>query len=397
MNECSTVPKEVMDLLAGLRDGKKDRKIRSIIMNDNLIIEFARREISKSNKGSESHPQIRQRLRELARLLEVLRNVTGNENRPFSSFLRPSDWSLILEKIRELCFSDDKSFNDKNTLSSMLGFSVKKIAQSYLTICETSNVTLQNEKAKEVKVLLDIYNRDYSVEIRSRALKNKNDAHAEKPLKMPNNSDIMKFYQGLRSEIMNLFEKMSEKYDNELYRPLLKAVLVYLVSYNRRRAGEFARTKLTDFFKAKNNFYGKHEELLANLDQIERSMSDYHMILKLIGKRGRHVSALVPKWIQPILDFLVSKRALANVPDENPYLFPTMSTNNYIKPYADFCRYSEKFDLEDPESIRSTKLRKAFATSLQVLNLEKFELEKVANFLVSLNFIQLFFVEFFYV
>lgn len=84
------------------------------------------------------------------------------------------------------------------------------------------------------------------------------------------------------------------------------------------------------------------------------------------------------------MDILVENRKAVSVNTENKYLFaaPTRGSTNPLRGYQCMVDVVNRVDgLERPELIKSTKLRKYMSTVAQIANLEKNEIEWLANHL----------------
>ncbi len=71
------------------------------------------------------------------------------------------------------------------------------------------------------------------------------------------------------------------------------------------------------------------------------------------------------------VDFLIKKQSEVGILDENPFLFARIGTRTNI----------HESKANNPELLRSTKLRKHVATLCQLLDLNNQELEQVACFM----------------
>ena len=142
-----------------------------------------------------------------------------------------------------------------------------------------------------------------------------------------------------------------------------------------------AKTKLTDYEKAKQHDYGKEEEILSKCDKLDRYLAKKNMVMKIWGKAYHHLTVLVPKQLEEAIDVLVAHRAETGN-QESSYLFP--SKNSPVKcmdPWAPFRELSKQYGLKNPDLMRGTNLRKAFATSLHCFNMTPSEMKKAASFM----------------
>ena len=81
------------------------------------------------------------------------------------------------------------------------------------------------------------------------------------------------------------------------------------------------------------------------------------------------------------MDVFVASRDTVSVPASNPYFFATQSAYGYLDNWHVMSDMTKAANLKRPELITSTKLRKYVSTVAQIIDLEKGELEWLANHL----------------
>lgn len=81
------------------------------------------------------------------------------------------------------------------------------------------------------------------------------------------------------------------------------------------------------------------------------------------------------------IDLLLKRRAEAGIPSDNPFLFARPGALTNIRGCDSLRKYAEDSKAENPELLRSTKLRKQVATLCQLLDINEQELEQVARFM----------------
>lgn len=87
------------------------------------------------------------------------------------------------------------------------------------------------------------------------------------------------------------------------------------------------------------------------------------------GKRGRKVPILLLERTKASLDFLVEKRSEVGILEENPFLFARLGTTTNLRGCDCLRKFAEESKANNPELLRSTKLRKHVATLCQLLDL----------------------------
>ena len=77
------------------------------------------------------------------------------------------------------------------------------------------------------------------------------------------------------------------------------------------------------------------------------------------GKRGRHAPCLIPRDSRNAMEILVKQREKAGVLSTNPYVFALPNKpDSYLDAWKALNDFVKSADLEMPEFITSTKLRK---------------------------------------
>ena len=96
-----------------------------------------------------------------------------------------------------------------------------------------------------------------------------------------------------------------------------------------------------------------------------------------LGKCGTHVSCLISRLVEEALD-LIMKHRDKFVRKGNRYLFHN-SVGGFIRPWKHINQCAIEFKLECPELIKSTNLRKHFATAIQMANLNENQMRQIGK------------------
>jgi len=107
--------------------------------------------------------------------------------------------------------------------------------------------------------------------------------------------------------------------------------------------------------------------------------------VEIKGKRGRKVPILLTKEVKEAIDVLVKRRSEVGINPENPYLFAATGNGSlgHLRPWECLRKVAtcEELNLEKPEAVTSTRLRKYVATVSQILDLQENELDWLARHL----------------
>ena len=102
-------------------------------------------------------------------------------------------------------------------------------------------------------------------------------------------------------------------------------------------------------------------------------------IIEVTGKKGRLVPILLTARMKSAFDCMVGLRKKMGLSQGNAYAFSTQKGRFYLRGWDVLTELSGKYQLENPEAIKSTNLRKHVATMSQIMNLADNELDIVAK------------------
>ncbi len=75
-----------------------------------------------------------------------------------------------------------------------------------------------------------------------------------------------------------------------------------------------------------------NQEIFESLTDIEKKLAESHVLIKIKGKRGKHVPCLLPSDAKGAMDVLALKRHKLGIHKENPYFFATPTKTNELLP-----------------------------------------------------------------
>ena len=113
-------------------------------------------------------------------------------------------------------------------------FKMKKV-----TLAVWTDLSAQGDEqgAKDADTFLTMYERNFHRQIGSQTLKGQNEKKAQKPPKVVKHEDIRKLNFGLLRLIQEALDAFRENPTEANYFKLSKLILVFLLIYNRKRAG----------------------------------------------------------------------------------------------------------------------------------------------------------------
>lgn len=188
-----------------------------------------------------------------------------------------------------------------------------------------------------------------------------------KKVELPLPSDVKKLSDYLKVEIES-FDKGNLTYENfKKGSTLTEAVLI---TYNRRRPGEIQAMRLVDYHNRKTGIdLGVGGEIVKSLSEFERKLVEEQDVIEIRGKCGKCVPVIIPKHVRGILAHLCNQsvRAAAGIPDSSVYIFAT-NRAGVFRGYDSVQFVTQNADLQFPERIRGTNMRRLMATLCQALD-----------------------------
>lgn len=190
-------------------------------------------------------------------------------------------------------------------------------------------------------------------------------------------ADIISFNKHLSNEIDQAIAKIDAGFDKKAYETLLKATMVQIMAFNKKRVGEIQRFLISDYSKKQS--IQKDSELYQSLSLQEKAVSARYSRFETMRTKGRGVPVLLgSKQVKIIDDYIIKFRENTHVTSNNPYIFAKYeSTYDCCKCVREFAHAS----CSNPELISGTKLRKHLATFTQTLQLTDSEMQMIADFM----------------
>ncbi|KAJ4945769.1 hypothetical protein JOQ06_023447 [Pogonophryne albipinna] len=259
----------------------------------------------------------------------------------------------------------------KPSTAVKIGFSLKGATESWIGHCLMTSDVVTEKKAKKFKQLLD---NSWSTYVSMNAHSTMEQRKWNNEDSVPLTEDIVTLQNYLRKIEDEAKAEMREHVSATAYKTLSESLLAQIIVFNKRREGEASRLTLETYRKADTGHV--NQDIYETLSPVEKQLS--HRLTRIVtrGKRGRKVPVLLTERTKSSLDFLIDKRKEVGILEENQFLFARIGTITNIRG-----KFAEKSKANNPELLRSTKLRKHVATLCQLLDLDNQELEQVARFM----------------
>ncbi|KAK7878875.1 hypothetical protein WMY93_034247, partial [Mugilogobius chulae] len=350
-------------------------KVSSIVKKDPCILEFGENLFSRFGHDAGKHEYIRQKLRELGRLLLCSRKNPALKT--IEDHVLPSNFMHVVESVKCVAGYDRQNNTYKRpSLALKLGHSLSKIS---MLVESRSNIQNNSVAAKNARTFRQIYEARWHEMISAASLRTLQEAKWNAPLLLPFTRDVQVLHSFLDAEQQKLHSTLSSQVSTQDWAGLAKVTLTQIILFNRRRSGEVSKMPLSAYMSPHSQ--DALEDLGDALSDLEKKLCQHFRRLEIAGKRGRKVPVLLTPAMQEALDLLVSKREMCGVVPGNKYLFARPKACSYFRGSDCLRHFAKMCGAKNPESLTSTKLRKQTATLSQVLNLSNTELDQLADFL----------------
>ncbi|XP_032438018.1 uncharacterized protein LOC116732140 [Xiphophorus hellerii] len=368
---CQEISSGVWKLLGPM----KQDDVATVVRNDLTIIQFAQSLYNRHGQDPTKYEYIRQKLREIGRLLICLRSEFSIHN--LEEAVKPANFQRVVQAVKIVCgFDEEKHSYQTPSLALKLGHTLQKISD--IIHCRAL-MAEDEELIKSTDTFKKLYTSKWSELVSHTALNTLSHAKYNKPLTLPFTEDVQSLHRYLKKSGENAFSNLKEEVSPQNYAELAKVTLAQVIVFNRRRAGEVSKMRLRGFQQRDDSKL--HEDVAAGLSKVEKRLCSYFSRVEIIGKRGRKVAVLLSPDVVDALTLLVSKREQCGVCSTNIFLFARPRSQSHYRGQDCLRVYGSQCGAKHPEFLRSTQLRKHVATLSQVLNLKNNEIDQVADFL----------------
>jgi hypothetical protein len=364
-------PAMVRTLSAMYRDD-----ISTVVKNDPLILTYG--ELISRNKKVSQMRCVSARLRLLARLLIRLRKSCQLPDASLSDFIRADMFDNVVSAVL------DESQCQSATETSAIKLSAPSIAlktgYSLRTCCDL----LHNKALREydgisqqnVEYFTRLFDSEWRYKVSSVALRTITDNQRDKPDLIPLTSDLIKLKNYLVSRVSYCIGQLKSTCSRTEYNNLIDVTLSRIILFNKRRGGEASRMLVSSYQKYTADSTSGADDIQQTLTATEQRLCARLRLVRIAGK-GNSSSGSVPVLLTPDviagINCLLDMRETIGIRRENPYVFARFKGIGYVDGINSLRRVANDAQLQKPELIRSTKLRKYVATVSQLLDMKSTE------------------------
>ncbi|XP_075154734.1 uncharacterized protein LOC142228235 [Haematobia irritans] len=362
-----------------------DDKIRRALVHDELIIKYGNKLADKyTDVYTDSHnfDMVRAHLRLLARF-KIAMKKHDRGIKELKDVFKPQLHDKCIDALRDVSSWDQalgwyKHPQTAISLSAVLKKCAFKLRTEYIKI-------QSEEKKKEVEDFILLWEEEVPTVVHKRALEDQTNMKRDKNVVLPKKDDINKLYKFLLGKIKKSVTSLQKKFSLKYWASLTQSSLTLIQVFNRRRAGEIEKLKISNYTKRESVTHNMEKELLKtnSIESVEHAQK--FVRIEMRGKLSRGVPILLDSIMMNAVDTLLKYRSKAGLTEDNKYVFANPTAGPTSKKYYRACellkKFAEECGAEEPNTLRGTTLRKHFATYVSVINAEDAEVDKVANFM----------------
>ncbi|GAA6078014.1 uncharacterized protein LOC125141181 isoform X1 [Tachysurus ichikawai] len=350
-------------------------EITAAVKNDCCIIQLGEHLLNKGGISAKNEAYVRQKLRELGRLLVSGSKVASLKR--MEDFLDPQNYMKTVKAVRHACGYDYQTNTYRTpSLAKKLGISLMKLSKL------TKAKALINKDvylAQKVTGFQDVHKERWCDLISATAARNIEELKWNAPTVLPFTKDVQKLHTFLDKTQDECIKQLSSVSSTKYWSELAKTILTQIILFNRRREGEVSSMPLSAFLTRDTT--DPHVEVDWALSEVEKKLCRHFSRIVIRGKRGRPVPVLLTPKMLGALELLVKSRDTCGVLKENVYLFARPTAMSHYRGSDCIRNFAKHCGADSPYALTSTKLRKQAATLSTVLNLRDTDLDQLANFL----------------
>lgn len=345
-----------------------------LVRNEDLIILFGNR-LTQKYRSPHLYKMIRSRLRCVANLYWHYQQ-RNPQIKKFEDMFDPQKYDEVVTSINKMAgLNEDTGQYKAPATAANIGTYLKKIS---LYLISDMIKQKNQKKLQDVREFLQLLEDSLTYDIYKTVTENQLDIKRNKIINLPTIDDISLLRDHLNKMIKLNFEKLRKQFSRLVWKELSGALLIALLLFNRRRAGEIERSKIQDFqqYEAVN----VNDEMACDL---EGDHFENYVRFLIRGKRGRDVPVLVDKYKLKCVQLVLKYRELAGTPKTNPYVFGIPGKDNvqHLDANKLMVNYANNCGAKYPQRLRGTQLRKHFATKCGTMNLKESDLKDVADYM----------------
>lgn len=354
------------DLKKHILNRMRGDKIYDIVKSDELILKFGSALLKRVGVKGRHHISARMRL--LGSLVKTLQRNLEAPGKPLATLLDGAYFDDLLKAVEEL---SGAKFNEhgqrvfsKPAIVMMMGSLISKCCNLKKGMAARRNDG--EEMSKEVNRFLVLYDAYWSDCMSCPASASQKDNTYNRADELPTTDDLVKLKEYTEKQLNELSEILAAEPSYKYWRALSELVLTRLLVFNKRRASQPAKLLLSQYINRPDWNQTANQELIDNLQPLEKVLMKRMDLIQVPGKRNRRVPILITPEVGKAMQLLANTRASCDVPMENKYFFATDSIDGHLDPWLVLHNNAINAGVARPKQVTSRNLRKYVATLAQI-------------------------------
>ncbi len=252
--------------------------VSTAIRNDHYLMQFAQSLFNKHGSDRSKHEYIRQKVRELGRLLVTLRHTTRIHN--MEEAIKPGNFFILTSAVRVSGFDHENSTFKAPSLALKIGHSLRKISD--LIMCRAL-MEEDQEVIDSIRRFHTLHETKWSELVSHSALSNLSEAKYNKSPRLTLAKDVQKLQLYLGQQVELTKEKLADNPTAGTYAALAKVTLCQVILFNRRREGEVARMTVKHFDD--RDMSQLNDDISTGLTEVEKRLCKQFARVELRGEK----------------------------------------------------------------------------------------------------------------
>ncbi|KAK0165513.1 hypothetical protein PV328_004020 [Microctonus aethiopoides] len=292
-------------------------------------------------------------------------------------------YKYIMDAIKNITGADlDNRSRRAPSTALSYGIYIKKIARCYRRQCLENG---EYDNLETIKFFLQLHEDKYPIVINKLAHEIQTVNKRHKKVVLPLTSDIKIFWSYVRKQYNDALTNLNTQYSYSDYDDLNKSTLLLVLIFNHKRPGELERVTIDDYERA-TKFSESNKEEYEKLSEENKKFVNEHMRFELGGKKDRNVPVIISQEMKTGIDTLLKYRNHAGICPDNPMIFALPGYEiagryKHLRTCVLMREFSEKSNVSNPKTLRTTTLRKHVATTVASLEIAESRIYDISNFM----------------
>ncbi|XP_073719428.1 uncharacterized protein [Misgurnus anguillicaudatus] len=255
-------------------------EVSRVIHSDRCIMQLGEHMFNRMGSDVTKHDYIRQKMREVGRLLLEARRITPLKT--MEDFMIPANFKHVISAVKVVSgFDEEKNSYRIPSLALKLGHSLKKIC----SIVESNAMMYgDHERAECARDFRKVHQARWNEYISAGAITTLKEAKWNAPQIIPFTQDVKVLHAHLEKKRDKFLNKLKNCPSADSYAALAKVTLSQVILFNRRREGEVSRMLLSAFQSRDSSEL--HEDIAICLSEFERKLCKHFTRVEIRGKQA---------------------------------------------------------------------------------------------------------------